>query len=134
MKISEILGLNFYKVVDRMKFYGDKMTEGELIQVIKEIQARMNDKTPAFKRVSKSGERVTIYNSLGIQIGVNLPANEFKELESVHIHRQFIFAGENERKIIKELKIKLCHIYRLPVFRNGNFYAETKVKLNELLK
>lgn len=122
--------LNFVK--NKVDFLKNDFSEKEIIDKIKELNSLLKDKTPVFKRLSKTG-KITLYNSIGCLIDVD-KQNESKYdlLKTVETKRQFVFGGDNERKFKKELQKRLCNKLKLPIFRNGNLYQKSKNELNKI--
>lgn len=132
--MENIINFDLYKVSDRVRLSHILWTlsDTELIDTSKAIQTKLNSKVAVYKRISPSGKFATTYNSVGIQLDICVPIEETVDLIPVKSHRQFVFGGENERKLIKTLKLELAYRLKLKVFKNKRFYNETIYRFTEL--
>lgn len=126
--------INQSSVTDRVKLQNllSNSTEAELIEKYHNLKMDLADTIAVWKRVSKSGNFATTYNKIGVMLKTNVPVVDCSNLETVKTHRQFVFAGDNERKMIKSIKLELAYRYNLPVFKSGKLYIQTEFFLKNL--
>lgn len=122
------LALRNYSVVYRVKLAHKIVTTDDLEAVLLFIKDTLNDKVPAMVRVAKDSIHANVFNAAGVYLIYNEKvADQYKHLPTAQ-NSDLSYAGEllGAKKVL--LKLLALHL-KYPVFKNGNFYAETKAKL-----
>ncbi len=129
--MKDFIALDLAFVGDRVKFYTEinKLDSDGVLNEIKKIQDFKKSKDPVFYKWSNSGKSVTLFNIAGQAI------ESVKDLSGYENLRQIYSETEVSRKIsilLDKMKYNLAVKLELPVFNNGNLYAETKKELSKL--
>jgi len=107
------------------------MSANDLIAAIKEIRTGISSNVPAYCRSQKNTDFFTVWNAYGRMLSTSHSGENCTPVKS---HKQFHFTESNYCKVEKYCMFRLAILNKgFKVFQNGNLYAETKVKIEQLI-
>ena len=130
METSSLINIaaNQWNIKNRVTFSRLMLSSEMLETAITEINASLKDSTPALVKIAKDGIHAHVYNINGVCLIFNQKVDaEYGNLPTITNAEISNEAALYSAK--KFLLKKYALLNRLPVFRNGNFYVETKKAL-----
>jgi hypothetical protein len=119
---------NQSNIKNRVAFSRLMLSSEMLESAINEINSMLKDKTPALVRIAKDDTHAHVYNVNGVCLILNQKvAAEYRHLPiatNVEISNKASLCSA-KKFLLKQYAL----LNRLPIFKNGNFYVETKKAL-----
>lgn len=131
MKNLDFTKLSLELAKDKVTFYREirEMATEDVINEIKRIQELKKSEVPVFYKYSNSGKSISLFNEAGEKIST---VENLKGYDNLHVIYSENQVSRKIAMLLEKMKYEVAVRLRLPVFQNGNFYAETKKELLKL--